>query len=202
MKKDIAKLNAQLFKQCYLGNINNIEDLIKEGANLNQDNLFLMVVKRGKLDLVEYCVNHGVDIHQEKETALIAACENGNLPIVKFLVEQGAKINVDKSQPLITSYEHNKFKIMEYLLKEGAKADARNNYLLKTMLEKDRLRYVELIYPYVDQGLIVDLIHEDNQQPKEEQKISEMVKQWLERKMKEEANQEEERKKSKNKNKP
>jgi len=61
---------------------------------------YFMHAKVENKDLVEYLVEHGVNINKEKwngGTPLFDACESGNKEeLVKYLLENGADINKRK----------------------------------------------------------------------------------------------------------
>lgn len=85
----------------------NIKKLLDEGANINccdiHGNTPLMHIiyyqysKISPIDLVQFCLNHGADIHAinyRDENALMRACQRGYLDVVHALLELGAKQNI------------------------------------------------------------------------------------------------------------
>ena len=57
--------------------------------------LFMVLVKKGHVEVVKYLVEQGANIHTLNDRVLFAAAWNGKWDIVKYLISQGANINAD-----------------------------------------------------------------------------------------------------------
>ncbi len=76
----------------------------------------------GHLDLIEYLLENGADVHAENDDTLLTAIGLGKLDIVKYLVEHGANIYVDGDSALKKAAQkaiHGKPEILRYLLSVG-----------------------------------------------------------------------------------
>jgi hypothetical protein len=69
----------------------------------------------GHLDIVEWLVSLGADIHYDNESPFIAGCENGHLEIAKWLQKQGANIHANNDAALEASLEEGQIQIVEWL---------------------------------------------------------------------------------------
>jgi ankyrin repeat protein len=70
----------------------------------------------------------GIDIHWEKDYALIYASENGHLNVVKFLVDKGANIHTQEEKPLILACQDGYIDVVKFLVDKGANIHSRNEY--------------------------------------------------------------------------
>lgn len=107
----------------------------------------------GYLSIVEYLVQQGADIHNEKDYALRLAIENRHFSVVKYLVENKANVNVNAnvnaygSAPLLTAISNNDLPMVEYLVRHGADVHFHNDYALK---EATRLGYADIANSLAD----------------------------------------------------
>ena len=68
------------------GHLNVVEYLVDQGANIHVLNDALRYAARnGHLNVVEYLVNQGADIHANDDEALRFAARNGRLNVVEYL---------------------------------------------------------------------------------------------------------------------
>lgn len=88
-------------------------------------NLFLFeAAKCGDLNMVEFLVSKGVDIHANNDYALRCAAQNGWFDVVRYLVSQGANIRADDDCALRYAAYGEKWNIVEYLVSQGANTRA------------------------------------------------------------------------------
>ncbi len=85
-------MNQQFIEYCNNGNLEEIQNLIEEGADINIDG----------------------------RRPIRISCFYGHLHIVKYLIEEGADIHYNNSWPLRIAFRHGHVGIVEYLIKEGA----------------------------------------------------------------------------------
>jgi ankyrin repeat protein len=97
-----AKLDKELLVQCGYGNVDQVADLLKQGASPNATN------------------EHGV-------SALHLTARDGHVKLIKLLIDHGAKVNVkDRSggTPLQDAAGSDSTEAVELLLNSGAKPDS------------------------------------------------------------------------------
>tara|TARA_R100001530_G_scaffold135802_2_gene113987 strand:+ start:1174 stop:1629 length:456 start_codon:yes stop_codon:yes gene_type:complete len=97
-------LNEQLFDACTEGDIDEVESLIENGADVNAvDEYFsstaLMHVSRhGNVKIANLLINKGADVNVYDGggwTALMHASRHGNVKIANLLIKKGADVNAN-----------------------------------------------------------------------------------------------------------
>jgi ankyrin repeat protein len=71
----------------------------KEQKELNKE--LIDASKEGNLELVQFVISKGANIHDQDDYVLRLASSYGYLEIVKYLVENGADIHADNNFALI-----------------------------------------------------------------------------------------------------
>lgn len=109
-------VETALITACYKGQLNQVEKLIKSGANVNQkDNEKTPLTTAcylGHLDIVKILIENKADTNQAdgNETPLTAACYLGQLSVVEKLIEHGADVNQEDNKcSLEIAYERGHF---------------------------------------------------------------------------------------------
>jgi len=74
---------------------------------------------RGRLDIVKYLHEAGVDIQWNNSQAMIDACTYGQLDVVKYLHEAGANIYAIENEEIEIMYKSGHFDTLKYLCKLG-----------------------------------------------------------------------------------
>lgn len=126
----------QLFEAIQNGNLADVSDAIKNGADVNIENNFGDTPLRNafltkNLKIVKFLVEHGADINQtdnDGSTLLHVASLNGYL-VVRFLVKHGANINQsDKNghTPLHVAAQNGHLETVDYLVEHGADINKTN----------------------------------------------------------------------------
>ena len=97
-------------------------DIVKflvKGAIINTPPLLNAIIE-GRLNIVEFLVQNGANIHADNEKALKWASYYGHLDIVKFLIEKGVdKRQINEAIEFANSKSH--VGIVNYLSKVGRK---------------------------------------------------------------------------------
>jgi ankyrin repeat protein len=75
---------------------------------------------QGRLEVAQYLVEEGADVHKEQELALCYAAEGGHFHAVKYLLGQGADIHAQNELALCEALKHGHFLLAIYLLQQGA----------------------------------------------------------------------------------
>ena len=93
-----------------------VEYLVEKGANIHKSSILDSAAFNGYLDIVKYLIKNGVDIHNENDNALFLAAERGHLDIVKCLISKGADIYCSKDYTICGAASYNHLHIVKYLI--------------------------------------------------------------------------------------
>ncbi|HRS19950.1 MAG TPA: ankyrin repeat domain-containing protein, partial [Bacteroidales bacterium] len=121
------KYKAHEVNMKYIGKvIDNIEMLIKEGANIHIDDDFVLrwAAENGHHNIIKLLIKNGVDIHIYNDAALRWAAYNGHYDIVRLLLKHGANVHADNDAALRWAVENEHYKIVKLLLDNGANVHA------------------------------------------------------------------------------
>ena len=91
MIKDGDKWRANMIilgKRYELSDFDTIKYLIKNGADKND--ALCISAKNGNLEMVQYLVENGANIHYKSDFALYLSLRNTHLPVTKYLMKNGA----------------------------------------------------------------------------------------------------------------
>ena len=128
MKQD--KLNKRLYDAVSGNRISEIEQLLKQGADVNAQNKngwtpLRMAVNKGFLEIVKLLIKNGADVNAKDEdgcTPLHEAIGEGCYDIAKLLIENGADVNAkvfDGWTPLHLAALWDKIDIVKVLIENG-----------------------------------------------------------------------------------
>ena len=94
------KLDQQLLDTIGYGNLNEVKNLIRKGANVNARDRwgipFLLRALPRHQEIAKYLITNGADVNtktSDDNTVLMLAAYYGLFDLVKFLVQNGADIN-------------------------------------------------------------------------------------------------------------
>lgn len=129
------------------GDLEEVIDLIKEGAKVDIDNNYALrkSAKNGNLDMVSLLLDHGADIHAENDYALRISAANGNLDMVTLLLSKGAFIHIDDDYALRHSAANGHLDVVDLLISKGAFVHAENEYALRYSAANGHLDVVKLL---------------------------------------------------------
>jgi len=101
---------SELFKAVKNNDLENIKDLVEQGANLhaNAEEALRKAAGNAYLEVVKHLLGQGADLHADNDGALRWAGEKGRLEVVKYLLERGADSDIlseQKLAKLFTSYD-------------------------------------------------------------------------------------------------
>ena len=127
-----SQRDKALIQACKLGNLEEVEILIFDGANVDardgRGNSALKWACTGKhLEVVKYLLDHGADFNapnRDGETPLMAASYVGVPDLTVLLINYGADINVkDKAgrTALRWAIDNKHFEVRDILVEEGAR---------------------------------------------------------------------------------
>ncbi|MCA1980083.1 MAG: ankyrin repeat domain-containing protein, partial [Calditerrivibrio sp.] len=114
------KWKAHAVKLKYIGKVlDNIEFLIKEGANVRSTSDFAIrwASKNGYYEVVKLLLEYGADVHAGNDFALIYAAGHGHYEVVKLLLEHGADVHSDDDSALQWAAERGHSHVVELLKK-------------------------------------------------------------------------------------
>ena len=100
----------------------------------------------GKLPLVRYLVEQGVNVTAQNNEAVIYASEKGHLSVVKYLTEHGADITAQNNLALRWASEKGHLEIVKYLIENGVDITVRDNYAVRWAKLKGHYDVVEYLY--------------------------------------------------------
>lgn len=154
------ELSEALFCSIKAGNTNNINTLIKKGANVNRSNHsvtpLIHAIKHGDLAVVTLLFDNGANVNAvDKDswsdplhlTPLMQAINKDNLAIASFLVKNGAGVNaIDKNNntPLIHAVGRNNFAMTDLLIRAGAEVKG-SSASLRRSINENNLQITELL---------------------------------------------------------
>ena len=162
-----TELQNQMKNACRHGNLNRVIELLNQGAPLNalkkeDPHPAWIASYYGNLNILEYLVSQGADIHYDYSPAIDGAVQGGNLNICQYLLNSGVNIRDDP----ITMYracmstKPSAYEIIELLYEHGGIINCRSadgDHIitsLATIGDIDKLKFLfELgASPNVDSG--------------------------------------------------
>lgn len=134
-KEDTTSAQAQLFEAIEKGNLSDVSNAIKNGANINEQDKngntpLNKASQNGHLEIVKFLIKYGADVNKSGNdgwTPLHGASHNGHLEIVKFLVKNGADINrkttiSERTPSYIAKFQQHQ-EIADYLESKDTKSE-------------------------------------------------------------------------------
>ena len=130
--------------------IDNIEFLIKEGANVHAINDYALrwAVRNGHYEVVKLLLEYGADVHANNDYALRWAAEHGHYEVVKLLLEYKADVHASNDYALRWVVRNGHYEVVKLLLEYGANVHANNDYALRWAAERGHSHVVELLKKY------------------------------------------------------
>ncbi|AGF85728.1 repeat protein [Moumouvirus goulette] len=108
----------------------------------------------GNLEIVQFLIESGANIHANNDIALKTASLNGHLEIVQYLVSIGANINTSKNYAIRWAARRGHLQVVKYLLECGVDICANNNYTLRCIIDYGHPKIVEYVMGLNDYGRI------------------------------------------------
>lgn len=162
-------LNTMLLKKSkYCNNLNEIQDIIKDGADINtQDDegvtpLMLQAITHN-LKLVHFLISKQAKLNLQNlnnETALILAIWNNHLDMAHLLIEGGANVNLQDYEgcnALIKSVYTKQHDVVIKLVKKGAYLDLQDNNGLTALMWAILKQDFEIAAFLIDNGANLNL---------------------------------------------
>ena len=151
----LKKYKAHALNMKLLGDkwdLNVIEYLIENGADIHIEDDFALrhAAENGQLKIVKYFIKNEADIHAHNDFALRHAAHNGHLEVVKYLLEKGANIHVYDDFALRNAAENGHLEIVKYLVENGADIHVYNDYALRLATRNGHLEVVKYLLSKMD----------------------------------------------------
>lgn len=134
----LAHGNSLLHHAVNKGKIDVMEQLIKEGFNINAKNNYgntplHLTAMNGQQKVAEFLIQNGADVNAKNNygnTALHKAIENCNLVVALHLIEKDADVNATNtygSSVLHWAAKYGKVEVIKVLIQNGADINVKNN---------------------------------------------------------------------------
>ncbi len=121
------------------------------------------VIKSGKLDLLKYLVEKGIDFHTPNSYGVIPlhyAARWGRFEMVQYLVENGADVNAHNEEigtPLYYAVQSKNLEIVRYLVEKGVEVNAYDEDMGTPLLEAARVDCLAIVQYLVENGAVVNV---------------------------------------------
>jgi ankyrin repeat protein len=107
-------MNEKLLKAIGEGNLEEVEELFRQGADVHLDYEYALKLaeRNGHLNIIEYLVSKGASVNDD---LLFFAALDGYLDIVKYLAEHGVNIHAHDNIALRVAESNSHLDVVEYL---------------------------------------------------------------------------------------
>jgi ankyrin repeat protein len=170
--------NESLFIAIINGNLEIVKELIKEGADVNEDNNsitpIMIASSKGYLDIVKELIKAGADVNKENddEATPIFFASNGHLEIVKELIKAGADVNYqmnDGTTPIMFASKNGHLEIVKELIKElikaGADVNKENDNEITPIFLASKNGHLEIVKELMKTGADVNKENDNGETP-------------------------------------
>lgn len=161
-----------LIKATESGDSGAVEELVREGANINQQDSssytpLMHAVWSGKIELVTVLINKGADLNKcDKKgyTPLHWALSYSYIDIAKLLIDRGADINAKDSYgntPIHLAASNRNGEMVKYLITKGSDSMSKNNdgqTPLALANSYDYIDIVKILNPTYGESIRINII--------------------------------------------
>lgn len=166
----LAKLtNAEFIKYCKIGSYENIERMIKEGADVNATPedllsystystttpLWAAVINNPDDNVVKLLIRNGAFVNKHSNFGILetAVFYKRSFELIKFLVENGADININTASIFQNAMYHpNSAELIQYLISKGADVNEIGDTCGPALLEAVRYGSLETVKILINNG--------------------------------------------------
>ena len=144
--------DEQLYKAVKENNLTNVEELIKQNADVNyreekswvKINLLITAINNNNFEITKKLIENKADINWKdgfNTSALMYACSKGNLKIVNLLLDNEADINANDEQgnSVLTAAKESNNKDLILLIENKLKNEKKNSKLNDLIEKADKL---------------------------------------------------------------
>lgn len=107
------------------------------------------MIKNDHLDMVQYLVSKGADIHAHDDFALIVAVNSDNIHIIRYLITVGANVRAQDDSAISNAAQYSSFDTIKELINAGANTHANaemyGEYVLNNVVRRGMFNAVECI---------------------------------------------------------
>lgn len=142
------------------GNKETVQLLLK-GANYiaSYNKMLSLAAQYGRIELVDFFLRNGADIHYMDDEPLIMASVIGHVGTVDYLLDRGSPIGARKGECLPLAAVNGHLEVINLLLNKGLEVDVQNNHALIVAARSGHTKAVELL---LDRGADISV---NNDQP-------------------------------------
>lgn len=108
-----------LVEAAIIGEISLVKYAWQKGSSYRIEEAARRATENGHLDIVQFLLEKGCDIHISGDYLLRIACRNGHFDLVKYLVDEGANIYAYDGQAIRWAKESNHLNIVSYLTEKS-----------------------------------------------------------------------------------
>jgi Ankyrin repeats (3 copies) len=114
------------------GHVDVVYVLLNASEDPDELDVLLAACGSNHLSVVQFLLEHGVDMRAGKDAALREACAGGHADIAQFLIDRGADVHAEDDEAIKEAYANGHHHIVLLLAQHGANlpADADNARLL------------------------------------------------------------------------
>jgi ankyrin repeat protein len=162
--------NKLLFEHSTKGNLREVRELIKAGADVNTIdpiNLDTPLMAAGSnIEVIKELIKNGANLEAEnrdRKTVLSLACEHGDVPTIRILIGLGADINAtskDAMTILMTASMQGNIEVVRELIKAGADVNRQTFEQERTALMYGA-EYIEVVKELIEAGADVNIKDKD-----------------------------------------
>lgn len=154
-----ALYNENLFTYITEGNINGVQDVLVNGADVNAKDSFgnpvlIHALAKGNTDIIKILLDNGANVNNKdpfRRDALIYASSKGNIENIKILMSKGVKVSSKNIALLNTSFDGNT-DIAKLLLENGADINTKNHDGVSPLMGASWNGHTELIKFLIKNG--------------------------------------------------
>lgn len=139
--KNQKELNEKLFTAALENNINELQECLAQGADVNAKNgaysgswtALMVACANGHIQIANILIENGADVNisdNTGETALMVASANDNLETIKLLIQHGADVNtkdIDGETALMVASQNGHIATINFLVENGADVNAKDS---------------------------------------------------------------------------
>ena len=139
-----------LSSMCYFGNLEIVRKIIAKGAKVT-DNSSMAVSQaclsedNDKLQVIEYLVSHGADLHNREDICMVYVCKSGGLDVLLYLIKQGLDIAAHDRKTIKNCVRFGQYQLAEELLENNIKIDDIYDELIDMAKKNKDTEIIDLI---------------------------------------------------------
>ena len=166
------KKDAALIKATEVGNYNNVQRLLDDGANIEAKNeygntVLISAISNSRFDIAELLIKRGANVNvagTHGYTALIHAAARNRIDIVKLLMNNGANIDIatnDGYTALILAASNGHIDIAQFLINNGANIDIATNDGYTALIKAASNGHIDIVQLLINNGANIDIAEND-----------------------------------------